>query len=78
MPFINVKTNVKISKENESSYKDNAWRGYCSYPRQKRKIPYALYGRKQNVVQRNRRALCYGKCMALGQANREGYDKNDK
>ena len=35
MPFINVKTNVKISRENEVAIKTNAWRGYCPYPRQK-------------------------------------------
>ena len=57
MPFINVKTNVKISRENEVAIKTMLGEAIALIPGKSEK---SLYGRKQNVVQRNRRTLCYG------------------
>ena len=46
MPFINVKTNVKISRENEVAIKTMLGEAIALIPGKSEKITYALYGRK--------------------------------
>ena len=75
MPFINVKTNVKISKENEVAIKTMLGEAIALIPGKSEKSLMLSMEASRMWFRGTAEPCAMVSVWALGQANREGYDK---